>query len=156
MNLIEEKLAEIARKSKELEDQIAERVRRELMESEEAKTLADNAQTLIKAAQILGIPTTDLATIGAPQQTSQAENRKFSQKWPIPIGDAIEKAILNANQGLSLDAIEPAIAEMGVKPSRNSIRSTLSQDKKRFKRLDTGVYDLVSRLRNETTYQMEA
>lgn len=150
MDLINEKLAEIAREKDKLEAMIAERVRQELLQSQEAKALAENEQTLLKAAQILGIGIADLASVAnaqvVPQMSSQpAEIKKTPQKWPISIGDAIEKALISAEHQLPLYQVEKALADMGVRPSRNSIRSTISQDKERFVIVEPGVYDLKSR-----------
>jgi len=59
----------------------------------------------------------------------------------ISIGDALEQAIRKAGHAMPVADLMAAIREFGITSSSNSIRATLSQDK-RFIRVDAGIYGL--------------
>lgn len=139
MEAITEKLAQIIQEQDELEAKIAKL--REQYE-QELKALVHKRAVLSEAAAILGVSLPE--TTAEPSGIVAAIDAKGNtQRWPITIGNAIEKALLEAGQPMSLDQILKAIEKFGVYPNRNSLRGTLSQDA-RFDRDGIGIYKLKS------------
>lgn len=166
MDTIAEKLAEIERKKAELEAEIAERIRREYAQSQEA--LAHQESVLVEAASILGVPLADLQSrtdsasspalkiVPITDKPATTGERRFVQKYVMSISDAAAKAMVDKGKSLTVTEISEYLDGIGMNPSRNTVRSILVQYDKRFKRVDVGVYDLVNREQEEARFREDS
>lgn len=73
--------------------------------------------------------------------TSQKHPHHF-QRYVITIGDAIEKALCEAENPMSIDELLKEITKFGVTPGRPSLRSAIVKNQHRFERVSDGVIKL--------------
>lgn len=133
----------------------ASRIRREFEQAQSA--LAHQEQVLKEAASILGVTVGELQstaekaakpdseTSSTPSQPASIAPKKFGQKYSIPVVDGMAMAMVEKGKELPVGEIGEYLANLGITPSRSSLRSMLVQYDKRFKRISPGVYDLVDR-----------
>lgn len=104
----------------------------------------ENAETLRRAAEIVeqNMP---VLSIDKPDLTllEQAKPQRGPQKWPIPVGDAVEKVLRLEGSPMKVSAIQAAIAQLGVTPEAKNLRSAIASDhRNRFFQATYGVWGL--------------
>lgn len=111
------------------------------------ENLNNQCQVLLEAAEILGEPTAKNKDKDAEDKFSDSNPLKgWLTPYPIAIGDAVEKILLEKGKPMSLAELRKAAAEMGVSPSPSTFRSAVGKDyRNRFERVGLGVYQLKER-----------
>lgn len=145
-------MASIAEKLFELEtekNQIQEEYNLQLKKLEDdyllrIENLNKKCQVLVEAAAIIGESIIkDQKDVSEDDDSNSNSHKDWLTPYPMAIGDAVEKILLENDEPMSLADLRKAAAEMGVSPSPSTFRSAIGKDhRNRFERVELGVYKL--------------